>query len=181
MAHIVKCRICRQEMNLDKLDSSVWIMPSVNYYYHCTCYNDWKANKNNLKANGKDEAFWSESLIDYLYRDVKMSIDFSKLTSQWKNFIKPGRSMTPKGVYFAVRYYYDVLHGDKEKAAGGIGIVANIYNDAAQYWTDLEMRKAGTIDAIIAQIKERKERPIQLITKKEPTKANKSKFNLDDI
>ena len=89
--------------------------------------------------------------------------------------------MTPKGIYFAVRYYYDVLKGDVNKAQGGIGIVLNIYNDSAQYWVDLENKKEGTLEAIIKQIKEREARPVKMIQK--PTKDNKpkAKWSLDNI
>ena len=180
MAHIVKCRICKQEFDTEKLSSDEWVLPSPRFYYHTSCYNDWKANKNNLKAGGKNETFWYESLIDYLYRDIKMNVDFKKMSSQWNNFLKPGKSMTPKGIFFAVKYYYDILHGDKDKAQGGIGIVTSIYSDAAQYWTDLESKKTGTIDAIIEQIKSREARPVQTMVRKSKIK-DKSKFNLDEI
>lgn len=181
MAHIVKCRICKQQMDIDAMDKSEWVMPNQKCYYHTGCYNDWKNNRNNPKALTSDETFWFESLLDYLYRDVKMTMDFAKINSQWCNFVKPGRSMTPKGIYFAIKYYYDVLHGDQEKAQGGIGIVPTIYRDAAQYWTDLEMRRAGTIDAIIMQIAERKNRPVHTIIRKTTPKKDKAKFSLDEI
>jgi hypothetical protein len=109
-----------------------------------------------------------------------MKMDFSKIESQWRAFTKPERKMTPKGIYFALRYYYEVQKGDKEKALGGIGIVANIYNDAAKYWVDLENRKAGTLEAIIEQIKSREVRPIQTFVRTEK-KKDKSKFSLNDV
>lgn len=181
MSHIVKCRLCKKSFDTDKLSQNEWIMPTPRYYYHCQCYEDWRANKNNLKATGKDADFWYTSLIDYLYRDVKMSIDFQKMNSQWKNFNLPSKNMTPKGIYFAVRYYYDVLKGSTEKAQGGIGIVPNIYKDAAEYWTNLETKKSGTMEQIIQQIKARETRPVKEIIKKIPTPKTKTKWNLDEI
>ena len=38
-------------------------------------------------------------------------IDYKKTKSQWKNFLKQNK--TAKGIYFAIRYFYDVLKGDK--------------------------------------------------------------------
>lgn len=180
MAHIVKCRICKQEFDTEKLAKEAWVLPSPRYYYHTNCYEDWKANRNNLRSGEKNESFWFEALVDYLYRDVKMSVDFPKLKSQWNNFLKPNRSMTPKGIFFTIKYYYDILHGDKAKALGGIGIVTSIYNQAAQYWTELEHRKIGTIEAIIEQIKSREQRPVQKKIVKTESK-DKSKFNLEEI
>lgn len=176
MAHIIQCRICKTRFDTEKEE---YVLVGQRSYYHKNCYENWIKNRNSAKSSG-DEQFWYESVIDYLYRDVKMSMNFTKIKSQWANFIKPDKKMTPKGIYFALKYYYEVAHGDKEKAQGGIGIVQNIYRDAAQYWTDLETRKEGTIDAIIEQIKAREARPVQIITKKE-TKKDKSKFKLDEI
>lgn len=180
MAHKVMCRICKQTFDTDKLSPDEWIRPTPRYYYHMTCYNDWMKNRDNIKAENPNDNFWYESLINYLYRDVKLPIDFQKLNSQWNNFIKPEKNMTPKGIYFAMRYFYDIQKGDAAKAAGGIGIVPSIYSRSAEYWRNREMEKEGTIDAIIAEIKARDERPVQTITQKKK-KKDKAKWSLDDI
>ena len=177
MSHEVQCRLCKSRFDTQK---EAFVLVGQRSYYHKQCYEDWINGRNNIKTRG-DEDFWYESVVDYLYRDIKMSINFSKLQNQWASFTKPEKKMTPKGIYFAVRYYYDVNHGDKEKALGGIGIVPNIYKESAQYWTDLEMKKTGTIDAIIEQIKNRQERSTQVIVKKETKKKNKTKFSLEDV
>lgn len=176
MAHKVQCRLCKIQFDTEK---EPFVLIGQKAYYHQDCYDSWIKMRNNAKAV-EDEDFWYESVIDFLYRDVKMSMDFAKIISQWKNFTKPERKMTPKGIYFALRYYYDVLKGDKDKALGGIGIVANIYKDAAQYWTELEMRRAGTIAAIVEQIKSRDERAVVSIINRAP-KKDKTKFSLDDV
>lgn len=177
MAHLIQCRLCKTRFDTEKEE---YVLVGKKSYYHKSCYEDWVHGRNNTKTVGNEE-FWKESVIDFLYRDVKMSINFQKFNSQWENFIKPEKKMTPKGIYFAVRYYYTVIHGDKEKALGGIGIVTSIYNESAQYWTELETKKTGTIDAIIEQIKQRQSRPVQVITKKKEEKKDKSRFNLDDV
>jgi predicted DNA binding protein len=176
MAHIVQCRLCKVRFDTEK---EPFTLIGKKSYYHQECYTAWVKKRNDAKVN-EDEDFWKESVIDYLYRDVKMLMDFSKIENQWKNFTKPDRKMTPKGIYFALRYYYEVQKGDKEKALGGIGIVANIYSDAARYWTELENRKAGTIEAIVAQIKAREDREVVSIVRHD-VKKDKSKFNLDDV
>ena len=181
MTHIVKCRLCKEQFDTDKIPRADWTLVGKLSYYHTSCYNGWVKGKQSIKSDVTDADFWRESMIDYLYRDIKMNMDFSKIDNQWKNFTKPERKMTPKGIYFAVRYYYDVLKGDSSKAQGGIGIVPNIYNDSAQYWVDLENRRSGTLEAIIEQIKQREARPVKVIQK--PTKENKPKtrWSLDSI
>ena len=181
MSHVVKCRLCKKTFDTDKLNQDDWIMPSAKYYYHTQCYEDWKVNKNNVKVTGRDTDFWYASLIDYLYRDIKMEVDFQKVASQWKNFNVPSKKMTPKGIYFAVRYYYDVLKGSIGKAQGGIGIVPNIYQEAAEYWTNLEIKKSGTIEQIIQQIEQRENRPVQQIIQRQTAPKKKIKWGLDDI
>ena len=116
-----------------------------------------------------------------MYRDVKMAIDFAKLDKQWNNFIKPERKMTPKGIFFAVKYHFEVQKGSVEKSLGGIGIVPHIYNDSKEYWSNLEVRKEGTIEAIIQQIKQRQSRPVQQIQQKDSVKKDKTKWSLEDI
>jgi hypothetical protein len=177
MSHIIQCRLCKTRFDTEKEE---FVLVGKRSYYHKKCYEEWVRGRNDARTYG-DELFWRESVIDYLYRDVKMSINFSKLDNQWNNFIKPERKMTPKGIYFALRYYYDVMKGSTEKALGGIGIVPSIYADSARYWENLEMKKAGTIEAIIEQIKERQNRPVQTVIRKKEPKKDKSKFSLDDI
>lgn len=177
MSHIIQCRICKKKFDTEQEE---FVLVGQKSYYHKNCYEQWIQSRNNAKATG-DEDFWKESIIDFLYRDIHMKIDFSKLNSQWEHFLKPDKKMTPKGIYFALRYYYTVINGDKEKAQGGIGIVPSIYQTSAKYWTDLENRKEGTLEAIIAEISRRKDREIKIIKKKETKPKKKERFSLNDI
>lgn len=176
MAHRIQCRLCKQYFDADK---EPFTLIGQKSYYHKSCYDAWVTNRNSASAT-LDDNFWYETVIDYLYRDIQMSMNFSKIESQWRNFTKPEKKMTPKGIYFALKYYYEVLKGDKDKAQGGIGIVSTIYGESAKYWVDLENRKAGTLDAIIEQIKAREVRPVMSFVRTEK-KKDKSKFSLDDV
>ena len=178
MSHIIQCRLCKKRFDTEE---ESYILVGQLSYYHKRCYDEWLKSRNNIKTLDRDAEFWYESLIDYLYRDIKMSINFAKLNNQWHNFTKPDKQMTPKGIYFAIRYYYDVLKGSTDKAQGGIGIVGSIYKDAAQYWVNLETKKEGTIAAIIEQINQRANRQQKVIVQKDNLDNNKSKWSLDDI
>ena len=174
---MVMCRICRQRFDTEKEET---VLIGTRSYYHKTCYDEWKDGRNDPKHN-QDENFWYEAMIDFLYRDVKLlNMDFQKIQSQWKNFIGPKKGFTPKGIYFAIRYFYTVMKGNSEKSLGGIGIVPSIYNESAQYWIDRENKKAGTIDAIMQQIAERKARETVKIVKP-AKKKDKNKWSLEDI
>lgn len=171
------CRLCKKRFNTDIEDA---ILIGKKSYYHKSCYEDWKKNKDNAKGSMSSD-FWYEALVDYLYRDVKVSLDFFKIKSQWDTFTKPSYKMTPKGIYFAIRYFYDVQRGDPSKAQGGIGIVKSIYSEAAQYWVDRENKKEGTLEAIIAQIQVREARPVKKIVQGTDEKKDKSKWSLEDV
>lgn len=175
--HKVMCRLCKQYFDTETEEAVVIGQKS---YYHKTCYDEWKSERSGPNGH-MSEDFWYEAMIDYLYRDVKLGgMDFPKIMSQWKSFTGPKHSFTPKGIYFAIRYFYDVQHGDADKALGGIGIVPSIYNQSAQYWIERENKKVGTLEAIIEQIKQREVRPIREIKRFEKKKPE-PKFSLDDI
>ena len=177
MAHVVMCRLCHQRFDME---SEEGIKVGKQSYYHKKCYDEWKNGLNDAKGNMATD-FWYEALVDYLYRDVKMgNMDFTKIQSQWNNFIKPGRGFTPKGIYFAIRFFYEVKHGDAEKSLGGIGIVPSIYSQSAQYWTERENQKAGTLEAIIEQIKARDIRPVVEI-KRKVEKKTKQKWDIEQV
>jgi hypothetical protein len=88
--------------------------------------------------------------------------------------------MTPKGIFFAIKYFFEIQKADKEKAKGGIGIVPMIYKESAEYWINLEQKKVGTMEGIIEQMRQRVAREVKTVPKKEKNK-NKNRFNLDDI
>lgn len=171
MGNIVHCRICGQEIDKSKTKQDVdWVRPSRNYYYHCNCYHEWKAIKNDVEAEASEQ-MWFESLKEYLYKDLKMNVDFSKLTSQWKHLLKDKK--TPKGIYFTIKYFYEVQHGSVEKSQGGIGIVSSIYNDAGSYWQNQRARLEEITHKLKDQYSIREQQ--QVITFKNPTPKKKAK------
>lgn len=180
MAHIVHCRVCKKEIDIDS--SHDWILPSTNWYYHPNCYQDWIARKGDRSILvNRNENDWYELLKDYLWRDLKMpGLDWQKVTSQWKNFIN-SKKYTPKGIYFAVIYFYEVQHGNVELAKGGIGIVSSIYHDSAEYWSNLEQKRKGTLDDIVKQMAARLQRPILTVQDTHRRNTSRIKYNLNDI
>ena len=164
------CRVCKK--TIDK-KSDDWIMPSRNYYYHKSCYADFK----DVKKDKTNEDY-KHLIYDYLSRELKVSYEYYKIEAQINQFIKDG--MTMKGIFFALKYYYDKM--GKEywlKGYGGIGIVPYIYEESSRYWIQREQEKVGTLEAIVAQIKKLEATP------KAEFKATKKKkethFYFDDI
>lgn len=173
--HIVQCRICKEKIDTDAKQD--WIMPSKNWYYHIKCYEDF--GKKAKDINGAlDEDLWFQAAWDFLLKDQRIMVDFLKMRSQWDNFLK--KNMTAKGMYFTLRYFYEVKHGDAEKADGGIGIIPFIYTEGCEYWAQLDNREVGICQRIEEQIKQRYNRPtvtMQMGKKAKP----KLKISLEDI
>lgn len=173
---LVHCRVCHGEIDRDKeIEDKDWTQVSRNYFYHVSCYESWKKQKDDIHSIA-DEKLWKGAVYDYLKRDLKVELEWHKFNSQWHSFIKKGR--TPKGIYFSVRYFYEVLKGDKDKAQGGIGIVDFIYEDAATYWCEKEQRESGIIKQIEEQMLANANREVKVVHKKQ---KKKKKISLDDV
>ena len=157
---MVECRVCKQKFNrLDPelLEDDYWVQPVKRFYYHKKCYEDFAKKRGQIGKEGieleADELVWKTAVEDYLKRDLKISLDYKKFNSQWKKFIeKDGR--TPKGIYFTIRYFYEVDGGLTSKSEGGIGIVSYKYEDAAAYWEERNQRDKNIVAAIEEQIRQ---------------------------
>ena len=149
---IVHCRVCKGDIdrNADP-DGNEWLMASKNYYYHKTCYESWKKGQ---MSNDED---YVDLIYDFIARDLKVSYDYHMCEAQRKKYIKENQ-MTNKGILFALKYFYEVKHGDWSKGHGGIGIIPFIYTDACAYWSALEHKTTGIIADIERQMRAAMER-----------------------
>ena len=103
---IVHCRCCKGNIDRNTEKEGVdWIQTSKTWFYHKKCYEDWVYNKDNLHAT-KEDSEWMQYAYNYLTKDIKIPINYCKFKSQWENFTKS--NMTSKGIYFSLRYFYDI-------------------------------------------------------------------------
>ena len=165
---VVHCRICGGEINREKDAVGTWTQTAKNYYYHTSCYETWSAKKNDIHSDA-DDKLWKDATYKYLQQDMKIVVDFPKFNSQWNSLLKKKR--TPKGIYFTVRYFYEVQHGEREKAQGGIGIVDFIYEEACTYWCERENICSNIVSQIEEQMKLAQEREVKVI--RQPQKKRK--------
>ena len=174
---LVHCRICGEEIdrNADP-EGKEWLMTSRNYFYHKKCYENWK------NAQLDDDEQYVDLIYDYIVRDLKQSYDWWVCETQRKKFIKDNK-MTNKGILFALKYFYEVKHGDWEKGHGGIGIVPFVYSDSCAYWAARERQSEGIIKEIEQQMREASTRKKIHIKKKEikPKKYQVDFSVLDDL
>ena len=160
----VHCRLCKEIIDRNKeVEGIDWIMPSKNWYYHKKCYESWK------ESHPTEDEEWVDIIYDFISRDLKVSYDFFKCETQRKKFIK--EKMTNKGIFFALKYFYEVKQGDWEKGYEGIGIVPYIYTESCNYWAKKERDGAGILKKIEEQMKEAKERNSKVIHRKDKKKT----------
>lgn len=167
------CRVCKKE--IDKVNGKEgidWVMPSRNYYYHVSCYEDWKKS-----TPTKDEE-WVDFIYDFISRDLKVSYDFWKCEAQRKKFLKEYQ-MTNKGIFFCLKYFYDVKKGDWNKGHGGMGIIPYVYSESCEYWVEQEYRNKGIVARIEEQMREAAARPVKVVKRQERKK--KFEVNLSQI
>lgn len=159
-----ECRICHMPIDKEKTD---WIMPSKGWYYHKECYETWKASP----ATDDD---WIKMIFDFLARDLKVSYDYFLCSAQIKKFWKENK-INPKGIYFTLKYFYEIRNNAFEKGHGGLGIVPYVFAESKNYWIEQEKKKRGFLKQIESQAKER---TIIKLTRKE---KQKEKYSLNDI
>lgn len=164
-----KCKVCQKEIDTSK---DKWVKPYNREYLHADCYTDWNENKNNINITRPDE-FWYYALTDYLIRDLKFPVNYEKMRSQWKNFLKKG--FRPKGMYFTIRYLYFVQHNNPDKALGGIGLInEDTYKEAQTYWKELHDRQEALKASQPKEVK-------KIVIKREEKKKPKIKYDLSKI
>lgn len=162
------CRICHYPIDVKKeVEGIDWIQPSRGWYFHRICYDTWKA------APATDEE-WVAMIFDFLARDMKVSYNYHLCKAQIDKFWKENK-INPKGIYFALRYFYEVKHNPWEKGHGGLGIVPYVFDDAKAYWIEQERKKRGFMKLLEQQTKEKS------IIKIHRQEKKSAKYSLDDI
>ena len=166
--HLVQCRICHYPIDINKEKENIdWIQPSKGWYYHKECYETWKA------APATDEE-WVLMIFDFLARDLKVNYNYFLCKQQIENFWKK-QKINPKGIYFSLKYFYEVKKNPWEKGHGGIGIVPYVFDDAKAYWIQQEQKKRGFMKQMEQQAKER------TIVHVSRTERRREKYDLDSI
>lgn len=168
---LVHCRICKA--NIDRDNQTDWVEPSPKWFYHASCYEDFAKKKGRIREGDIEvevtDDIWKDAIYDYFKKDLKVALNYTKFLSQWDNLIKKGR--TGKGIYFSLRYFYEIAKGDPAQSKNGIGIVDHIYEEATQYWGDRNQRDKGILERIESQIKASQERKIVTVLRKDKATA----------
>lgn len=178
---LVHCRRCHVAIDREAQDD--WCTPSKGYYYHKSCYEDFVKKKGKIQegdiSTEAEDDFWKSAVYDYLRKDLKISVNYIKFSSQWENFLK--KNMTAKGIYFSLRYFYEIAHGDPKKCENGIGIVPHIYNEGTCYWGERNQRDKGICNRIEEQIRQAEQQKTVVIHRKKQERNTRRMVDLSAL
>lgn len=181
MADIKKCRWCGVYFNTSKMEKDMWIMPVNGWYYHKDCWED-KQKPGSIKPEASVDEFdtYRQNIFLFIERDLKGTCDYARITQQMKQYKLNNKEWTYKGMFFALKWFYEVKKNDWGKANGGLGILPYIYYEGTEYWRELERRSTGLIAQITKEMEERaKKEPIVIVRKKK--EKDKTRIKLEDI
>lgn len=113
--HIVKCLLCGEQF-----DANVepYVKPRANRYAHKKCYEEIMKPRIDLEQY-ICQLFDYDSLPSIVQKQIDDYVRYNHYTYQ--------------GIINALKYFYEVKHGDIAKSNGRIGIVPYVYEEAIQY------------------------------------------------
>lgn len=160
MSHIVKCRWCGEAFDTDKILDDEWIMPAKGQYYHKDCWFE-KQTPGAIRPEPKNDKdnidHWRHCIFDLIRRDLKGECNYSRITNQLASFKVKNKDWTYKGMFYALKWFYDIEGNDWKKANGAVGILPYIYYRGTEYWRQRERAESGIVQKIEQQILKRME------------------------
>ena len=128
MAHNVKCTVCGQTFDRDKIQA---VKVSARRYAHYSCKPDGELVP---LANPVDEDLLK--LEAYIEKLLGSNYNHAKVKKQIKDF-KKDYDYSYSGMLKTLIWFYDIKGNPKDKANGGIGIIPFVYKDACNYYYSL--------------------------------------------
>lgn len=138
--HMVKCFYCQKMFNAAE---EPFTKPRANRYAHAAC--DQQAN-----ANKTQEERDYEQLVEYIKH--LFGNPNPRVWKQIKEY-KDVYGYTYSGMYKTLIWWFELKHGDIEKANGGIGIIPYVYEQASQYYYALYLAQIANEDKDIESFK----------------------------
>ena len=159
-----KCLYCKGDIDITKEE---YCMARANRYAHKKCYE---------KNSSPDEIFIPQ-IYSYLKAQVHITYDYPQCEKQRVYFVTK-LGYTNEGIYNALRYFYGVKKASPDKSGNRIGIVPYIYEEAKEYYKNLE-NKQKFIKKEIEKQKETEKETIYIPIKK--VNPKKTYIDLDMI
>lgn len=136
----------------------------------------YRQDKKNYHKECYEQKLQRDELCQYICNMFALKAPGPRIYTQIKKYIDDG--YTYVGILNALRYFYEIKKGSKEKANGGIGIVSYVYKDANNYFSYKDEQKTRIAESITKQFN--KEEQVMKIKKVEQEKK-KPLYDLDNI
>ena len=141
MAHRVKCSICGEIFDRDKID---FIATAARRYAHKSCYE---------KQQGElsEDEQYKQRIYAYVSKLIKNNYSKKRIEYQLEKMLKENREYTYSGVFKTLVYWYEVKQGDVAKSHYSINIVPYIYADAREYYRQMWLIEQTNADKNIEE------------------------------
>lgn len=138
---MVKCPRCAE--TFDRNSSDVKAVKIKNRWWHESCNNEriieeQQKKQDKLLAQGSDEQ--RKKLYQYICEIFGLKGPGPKNIMLINSFYEK-YGYTYSGIYKALYYHYEIKKGSTKKADERIGIVPYVYDDAMEYFRQLEHKK----------------------------------------
>lgn len=167
MAHKVKCFYCGHTFDRDK-EPFMQIPEKARRYAHKDCFLRATAIQRADEENKIKLENYIKELFDY--KVLPEAVD-----KQIRKFITEN-NYTYLGILKALKYFYEVKNGSKEKAYGRIGIVPYVYEDAHNYYLAIWQAKQKNAEIKIEEYVLPVREVHIVIPQREPMKKQRSEF-----
>ena len=183
------CRTCKEKIDI-RVDE--YVMPVRNMYYHKNCYKNWfqiKASLPKLLENEEqedqegapnDKDFWLDKIYRIHVYEYHAELNFKKTEQQLVHYMNT-KKYTAKGIYYTVRYMYEVANGDITKNNGGIGLVPYYYSKAVAYYAALYVKGLKLSNVLKEQMEAFKQRNAVKEVRYVKPPEKKAAMSLDEI
>lgn len=134
-----------------------------------------KADKKNFHPQCYQNYLDKKDCCDYICSIFNLKAPGPRIYSQLSTFISQ-KNYSYKNIKLALKYWYEVKKQSREKAGEGIGIVPYIYDEAVNYFKELENKQKNQSLEIQKYIEKEKNKEHIIITTTSG-KPNKNKAN----
>lgn len=156
-AKSVKCHMCGEQVLVSER-----VADDQGFWYHPDCL---------------DLQLKRTELLNYICMLFGLKKPGPVVFTQLKRFTQ-NLGYTYDGILKALKYHYEIQHGDKEKANEAIGIVPYIYDESMNYWNFIKTKQKQIVNEIEPTLHPPK---IQITIQSDKPKRAKEKYNFDDL
>ena len=154
MAHIVKCAVCGEKFDRDKVQA---VKYGARRYAHHRCLPE--GEKVPLVNPVNEDLVKLEEYIANLLGD---SYNPARTKKQIKDY-QSQYGYSYSGMLKTLIWFYEIKGNPIAKAQGGIGIIPFVYNDALQYYYSLYLAQLAN-ESLSVQSYERKIKEIEIVS-----------------